>query len=223
MNLGFRSTFLQTRQKLWILIWHTTINYTAHKFFQNTNVTYNIVYIKLKHWLSDIQGRPKKHTKLFLKNYRLLPWWISPFQIVVFMANKIYRVDQNKIENFLSKNHRPLPDEFFFQVFVDFFRHFCCSNNIYFNKLTDNRLFKVLPAGFNASIQSPWKVVNNAAKVLYFILAHPVFQQRTQDAILRSLFRSFVMKRKKWKSKYQKLFERKIHKEGWALYVFFWH
>jgi hypothetical protein len=63
---------------------------------------------------------------------------------------------------------------YFFQFFVDFFRLFCCSNNIYFNKLTDNRLFNVLSAGFNASIQSSWKVVNNAAKVLYFILARPV-------------------------------------------------
>lgn len=95
------------------------------------------------------------------------------------------------VENFLSKKHRPLYVEFFLSSFLlIFFRHSCCSNNIYFNKLTDNRLFNVLSAGFNASIQSSWKVVSNAAKVLYFILAHPVFTLKFEQK-----------KRKKWQKK----------------------
>jgi hypothetical protein len=84
-------------------------------------------------------------------------------------------VGQNKKRTFSQQIIYALPDEFFLSsILLIFFRHFCCSSHIYFNKLTGNRLFKVLSAGFNASIQSPWKVVNNAAKVLYFILAQIV-------------------------------------------------
>jgi hypothetical protein len=41
----------------------------------------------------------------------------------------------------------------------------------------------VLSAGFNARIQSSWKVVNNAVKVLYFMLAHPVISPRFEKTI----------------------------------------
>jgi hypothetical protein len=50
----------------------------------------------------------------------------------------------------------------------------------------------VLSAGFNASTQSSWKVVNNAAKVLYFILAHPVVT-RIKDLLGIATFSDFYV------------------------------
>jgi hypothetical protein len=63
----------------------------------------------------------------------------------------------------------------------------------HFNKLTDNHLFKVLSTDFNASIQSSWKVVNNAAKVLYFILAHSVAFMAVFESKLVDFLGSFEM------------------------------